>query len=62
MEFKEIIVVYFQNHKEPINVLCMHKSEALNIKNGNIYSYHCFKGLILFNNVSRKILILPKSV
>jgi hypothetical protein len=36
--FREIIAVYYENRKKPINTLC---AELLNVKEGGTYSYLC---------------------
>jgi hypothetical protein len=40
MLFKEIIVVYSENHMKAINILCGKMEELLIVKEGGTYSYH----------------------
>jgi hypothetical protein len=41
MLFREIIVVYCENHTEHINTLCRQNAELFNVEAGGPYSYHC---------------------
>jgi hypothetical protein len=42
--FREIIVVYSENHTKSVNTLCEQNAESLIIKVGGTYSYHSLKG------------------
>jgi hypothetical protein len=41
MLFREIIVVYSENHMKHINTRCGKNAEFFNVKAGGTYSYHC---------------------
>jgi hypothetical protein len=43
MLFREIIVVYTENHLKPLNTLCGQKAYLKIVKMGVIYSYHWAK-------------------
>jgi hypothetical protein len=40
MLFGEIIAVYTENHKKPVNIFCEKNVDLLIIKAGGRYSYH----------------------
>jgi hypothetical protein len=40
MIFKEIIDVYFENHKKYLNTFCGPNAELLNMKAGGTHSYY----------------------
>jgi hypothetical protein len=41
MLFREISIVYSENHIKPINTLCGQNPEVLNVKGSFTYIYHC---------------------
>jgi hypothetical protein len=46
MLFKEIIVVYYDNHMKHTNTRCGQKAESVNVKTRNTCRYNCaFKEL-----------------
>jgi hypothetical protein len=55
MLFREIIIVYSENHTKPMNTLCGQNAELLIIKVGGTLSYH-FKGLMIISEWNRALL------